>query len=170
MHKKLLLISLLLVTVFSLSIFMTGCQKAAEKATEKAIEQSTGGQAKVDLNKDKVTVTTNEGTTTVGGTNQWPAKMPADVPKFSAGKITSVTENTSADHGLSYYIGVEGAVMADLEKYKGQLESNGWKIESTTTMSDGYMVAASKGEQSLVYSFSKSNENFSGAFVYSQKK
>jgi hypothetical protein len=170
MRKKLICISLMIMTIFSLSIFMTGCQKAAEKVTEKAIEQSTGGQAKVDLNKDKVTVTTNEGTTTVGGTNEWPGKMPADVPKFAAGKINSVTESSTADHGLSYYIGVEGAVLADLEKYKGQLESNGWKIESTTTMSDGYMVSASKGEQNIVYSFSKSNDTYSGGFIYTQKK
>lgn len=170
MRCKKIHIGLLIMTLLSLSLFMTGCQSAAEKATEKAIEQSTGGQAKVDVDKDQVTVKTDEGTTTIGGTNQWPDKMPADVPKFNSGKIVSATVSNTTDNGLGIWVGIEGTSMDDLTKYTNQLEAAGWKIESTTTMTDGYMVTASKGEQTLLVSFSKSNDTFGGAIMYNQKK
>ena len=170
MRKKLVSLSLVIISVLCMSLFMAGCQSAAEKATEKAIEKSTGGQAKVDVNKDQVTVKTDEGTFTTGSTTQWPDKMPADVPKFTSGKIAAATVSNTADNGLGVWISIQGTSMADLTKYASQLESAGWKIESTTTMTDGYMVSASKGEQGLLLSFSKNNDSLDGALMYNQKK
>jgi hypothetical protein len=170
MSKKTIGLSLIIISVFILSAFAGGCGKVAEKATEKAIEQSSGGQAKVDIKDDQVTVKTNEGTTTVGGTTQWPSKMPADVPKFTYGKIVGVSETTTTDKGLTEYIVVEGVALGDGAKYASQLESAGWKIESTTTATDAYMVSAVKGEQSLLLSLGKDDSGFGGAIFYSQKK
>ncbi|NMC27643.1 MAG: hypothetical protein GYA42_05795 [Syntrophomonadaceae bacterium] len=170
MSKKLLTLVLAVIAVLTFSAFLGGCEKAAEKATEKAIEQSSGGDAKVDLDKNQVTIKTDQGTTTVGETTQWPSKMPADVPKFKYGKITAVSETTTADKGVAEFIAIEGVALADLTKYTSELESAGWKIEATTTMTDGYMVSAVKGEQNLVVSFSKGDKDFSGGIYYTQKK
>ena len=43
---------------------MNGCKKAAEKTNEKLIEESIGGDAKVDIDDQKVVIETDEGTFT----------------------------------------------------------------------------------------------------------
>lgn len=173
MPNKRNLLTLLIIAVFSMSLLISGCgmigDKVAEKATEKTIENATGGDAKVDLNKDKVTVTTKDGTMQVGGTSEWPSKIPSDVPKFSYGKITSVMENTTTD-GQSFIVGFEGVAVADLEKYKSDLEGAGWKITMTSKSDDGYLIVAEKAKNSVTASFSKGDKGFSGGISYVEQK
>jgi len=145
-------------------------EKASEKATEKAIESASGGTAKVDLDKDKVSVTTQDGTMQMGGTNEWPSKIPADVPKFTYGKINSVIENTSPD-GQSIIVGLEGVAMADIEKYKSALEGAGWKITMTSKSDDAYFMTAEKGKNSVSASFgTKTDGGYSGILGYVEGK
>jgi len=175
MNKKLVRLVLVVLSIFVLSLVVSGCgqaaEKASEKATEKAIEDATGGQAQVDLGKNEVTVKTDEGTTKVGGTNEWPAKIPADVPKFATGKITSIVESTPTEGGYQVMVGIEGASMADIESYKGQLESAGWKITNTTKIEDGYMVSAEKENRTVLESFSgKTESGYTGGIYYTEEK
>lgn len=175
MNRKWVRLVLAVLSILVLSVVMSGCGKAAEKvsekAAEKAIESATGGQAQVDLGKNEITVKTGEGTTKVGGTQEWPAKIAADVPKFTAGKIVSIVENTPADGGYQVMVGIEGAAMADIEKYKGQLESAGWKITSTTKVEDGYMVSAEKEKRTVLISFSgKTDTGYTGGIYYTEEK
>lgn len=175
MNKKLVYLVLVVLSIFVLSIFVSGCGKAtekvSEKATEKAIENATGGQAQVDLSKNEVTVKTDEGTTKIGGTNEWPSRIPSDVPKFTAGKITSVSESTPASGGYQVMVGIEAASMADIEKYKGQLEASGWKVTATTKTEDGYMVASEKDKRNVIESFTgKTDSGFSGGIYYTEEK
>lgn len=175
MSKRCSKLVLFVLAIFVLAIAASGCgaaaEKASEKAAEKAIESSTGGQAQVDLSKDQVTVKTDEGTTKVGGTNEWPAKIPADVPKFAAGKITSIVESTPTGGGYQVMVGIEGAAIADMEKYKGQLESSGWKTISTTKTEDSYLVMFEKDERTVMQSFSgKTETGYSGGIYYTAEK
>lgn len=173
MPNKRNLLTLLILTIFSLSLFITGCgavsDKVSEKAAEKAIESASGGNAKVDLNNDKVTVTTKDGSLQAGGTSEWPSKIPADVPKFSYGKITSVMESTTTD-GQSIIVGIEGVALDDLEKYKGQLEGAGWKITMTSKSEDGYLLVSEKAKNSVTASFSKGDNSYSGGLSYVEVK
>lgn len=175
MTKRWSKLVLVILAIFVLSVAASGCGKAAEKASEKAVEKaiesSTGGQAKVDVSQDQVIVKTDEGTTKVGGTNEWPAKIPADVPKFAAGKITSLVESTPTGGGYQVMVGIEGATIADMEKYKGQLESSGWKAISTTKAEDSYLVMFEKDERTVMESFSgKTETGYNGAIYYTSEK
>ncbi len=175
MNKKLVSLTMVVLSIFILSVFVSGCgkaaEKASEKATEKAIENATGGQAQVDLSKNEVTVKTDEGTTKIGGSNEWPSRIPSDVPKFSAGKITAISESTPASGGYQVMVGIEGASMTDIEKYKSQLESAGWKITATTKTEDGYMVSSEKEKRTLIESFTgKTDQGFSGGIYYTEEK
>lgn len=173
MKKRIKLLTLLVVAVFSLSILITGCgkvaEKASEKATEKAIESASGGNAQVDVDKDKMTVKTKDGSMQVGGTNEWPSKIPSDVPKFSYGKIDSVAETNTGD-GQSVIVSFEGVAMPDLEKYKSDIESAGWKVTMTTKSDDGYWMSAEKDKNAIALTFAnKSDSGYSGAFAWTQE-
>lgn len=174
MNKKWGRLALVVLSIFVLSVVVSGCGQAAEKASEeaaeRAIESATGGKAQVDLSGDEVTVKTDEGTTKIGGANEWPAKIPSDVPKFAAGKITSIMESTPADGGYQVMVGIAEASKADVEKYKEQLESAGWKITNTTVIEDGYMVTAEKENRTILESFSGDSENnFTGSIFYTEE-
>ncbi len=174
MKKKFRLLALMILTVFSFSVLVTGCGKVAEKASEKAAEQAiesaSGGNAKVDLSGDKVSVKTDEGTMQVGGTNEWPSQIPSDVPKFSYGKITSVMETTTND-GQSIIVSFENVAMADLEKYKSALEGAGWKANITSKSDDGYFMSAAKDKNTVSLTFgSKTDAGYSGVVGYVQGK
>lgn len=166
------LICLLVTMAMALSLVMTGCGKAsekvAEKASEKAIEDATGGKAKVDLNKDKIEVKTDEGTYKAGSTYEWPSQIPADVPKFSYGKIITVTESSTVQ-GNSVFVGINEVKDDAYDKYKSALESAGWKINLTNRSNDGFLITATKDKQNVIASFSnKSEKGVSGGVTYSQ--
>jgi hypothetical protein len=149
-------------------ILLTGCKKPGEKMGEKMLEVATGGKAKVDGNK--VTVKTEQGTMEVGGTQEWPAKIPADVPKFTYGKIVSVMENTTPK-GLNIFVGIEGVSKADFDKYASSLAGAGWKVATESKGEDGFFVMTKKGNNMLMASFSnKSDKGFSGGVSYTEAK
>ena len=100
----------------------------------------------------------------VGGTYEWPKTIPSDVPKFTYGKITSVME-TNADKGKSFFIGYENIDVASYDKYKGELESAGWKITMTSKSEDGYLIMGTKEKRSVMASFS----NKDGAVTYTEE-
>ena len=164
------LICLLLTMTMALSLVMAGCGKASEKAAEKAIEDASGGKAQVDLNKDQIEVKTNEGTFKTGGTYEWPGQIPADVPKFSYGKIIAFTESSTAQ-GSSFLMSIEEVKEDASDKYKSDLEGAGWQIVMTNRSADGFIISATKDKQNVVASFSgKSEKGFSGGITYSEEK
>lgn len=68
-HYLIVCVSLLLIL-----ILLTGCaRRIVEKAAEEEIEERTGGEADVDIGKDKVTVETGEGKVEVTGmdSDEW---------------------------------------------------------------------------------------------------
>ncbi|MCX5780240.1 MAG: hypothetical protein NTV45_05375 [Firmicutes bacterium] len=171
MRKKISLLTLVIISVLSLSLLISGCGKVAEKTTEKAIEKSVGGDAQVDLNKDQVTVKTSEGTMKMGGATEWPTKIPAVLPKFTYGKITSVMENTTAE-GSMVIVGVDGVNAADIDKYISDLEKAGWKIAMTSKSDSGIFIGAEKDKYTVNISFGKKSdaEGYSGGISFVEEK
>ena len=133
-----------LFAVISLVTVFTSCKRAAEKTSEKIIEKSIGDKAKVDLDDEKIVIETEDGTFTADATIQsWPKEIPNEVPEFKNGKIVMVnTQNM--EEGKNWVIIFEDVSSNAAAKYKENLESNGFKINFTTTAGTGTHFAAEK--------------------------
>lgn len=133
----------ILITI-SLVTVSTSCKRAAEKTQEKIIEKAIGDKAKVDLDDEKIVIETEEGTFTADATIQsWPKEIPNEVPEFKNGKIVMVnTQNM--EEGKNWVIIFEDVSPNEPAKYKESLESNGFKINFTTTAGTGTHFAAEK--------------------------
>lgn len=133
----------ILITI-SLVTVSTSCKRAAEKTQEKIIEKAIGDKAKVDLDDEKIVIETEEGTFTADATIQsWPKEIPNEVPEFKNGKIVMVnTQNM--EEGKNWVIIFEDVSPNEPAKYKKALESNGFKINFTTTAGTGTHFAAEK--------------------------
>jgi len=127
-----------------LAASVVGCQQVAEKATEAAIEKSTG----VDVEKsgDEVTITGEDGTEiTASSDGQLPDGFPSDIPVYE-GPITS---SIKADKGWSVTIEAADDVDTIFSWYKQELEKSGWKVVSEMKVTDGAAVVAEKGDQNV---------------------
>ncbi len=153
----------LLVMVLAVSVaVLVGCgkkgasEKLAEGMMEKTLESATGGDVDLDLGgggKD-VTIKTEEGTTTMSETTEWPTDMFTDVPKFTYGKVERVhrtRNNQNDEQGMTIWItGVEdGAV----EKYSKDLEGAGWQSQMSIASGEGGLVTAQKGNLGLTVAY-----------------
>ncbi len=129
---------------------MNGCKKAAEKTNEKLIEQSIGGDAKVDIDDQKVVIETDEGTfTTDANVHSWPKDVPSDVPEFKEGKVMGATTQTM-EGANNWMILFEAVPNKALEDYKKQLENAGFAISFTTVAGTGGQLAAEKDDLSVM--------------------
>jgi hypothetical protein len=156
--------ALLVFAILIVSVLLVGCQKAGEKA----VETATGGKAKIE--GDKVTVKTDQGTMEVGGKQEWPKRIPADIPKFTFGKIVSVMEDNTPK-GTNVFVGIEGVSRADFDQYASGLAAAGWKMVMESKGEDGFFVTTKKGNNMLVVSFSgKGDKGFSGGVSYTEAK
>ena len=133
-----------ILVAISLVTVSTSCKRAAEKTQEKIIEKAIGNEAKVDLDDEKIVIETEEGTFTADANIQsWPKESPNEVPEFKNGKIVMVnTQNM--EEGKNWVIILEDVSPNEAAKYKENLESNGFKINFTTTAGTGTHFAAEK--------------------------
>ncbi len=140
----LVLLSLSLMTAFY------SCKKASEKASEKMIERSIGNDAKVDINDEKITVKTDEGTfTTDANAKDWPKEIPKDVPQFTNGKVTAVTTQSMGDSN-SWMMVFSDVPENAIEDYKTTLTGEGFTIVLTTTAGTGGYMTAEKDNYNVV--------------------
>lgn len=166
---------LLLISLLSMSLFMSGCssvaEKASEKAIEKTIEQASGGNAKVDVDsKGNMEIKTEDGSFKTGDT-EWPDQLPSDVPRYSDGKIVSVLESSTEDQGTGIFVVIENTSLDAAQSYKEELKKNGWTISMTSNTSDSVMFAATKNNSAITLSFAlNEGKSASGGITYSQGK
>lgn len=175
MRKKSSWIIMLLITLLTMSMLISGCDKIAEKATEEAtekiIEQASDGKADVELDKDgNFEVKTEDGSIKAGST-EWPDKLPSDVPRFEDGKIISVMESKNGDSGVGYVIGIENTSLEAVDKYKAALESNGWTISFTSNTTESATFSAEKEKRAVTASFGiDDNKTAAGGVTYTEEK
>ncbi|NHF59748.1 hypothetical protein FK220_010370 [Flavobacteriaceae bacterium TP-CH-4] len=142
-------IMMLLFLVSATAIFES-CKKAAEKTTEKMIEKSIGDKAKVDIDNEKVTIETEEGTFTTDATvHSWPDEAPEEVPEFAEGKVMSVSTQ-EMDDTKNWVVIFEEVPQTALQNYKKELEAKGFKINYTTVAGTGGHLAAEKGKLNVM--------------------
>ncbi len=139
-----MLIAIPLVTV------STSCKRAAEKTQEKIIEKAIGDKANVDLDDEKIVIETEEGTFTADASTQsWPKEIPNEVPEFKNGNIVMVNTQNMKE-GKNWVVIFEDVSPNEATKYKENLESNGFKINFTTTAGTGTHFAAEKGNITVI--------------------
>lgn len=140
----------MLVCLISLSIVFQSCKRASEKTSEKIIEKSFGDDADVDIDDEKVVIKTDEGTfTTDAAMNSWPTEVPGEIPEFKYGDVIAVTTQ-EVDGANNWVIMFENVPADALQEYKKALESEGFKINFTTTAGTGGHLAAEKGELAVM--------------------
>ncbi len=126
------------------------CKRTAEKTSEKMIEKSLGEDAAVDIDDEKVTIKTEEGTFTADATvSSWPDQIPSDVPEFKEGKIISVSTQ-EMDDSKNWVVIYEDVPQTALKNYQEELKKKGFKITYTTIVAQGGHLAAEKGELAVM--------------------
>lgn len=141
-------------------IFLLSCQnksaqdQVAEKILEKTIKQGTGNEANVEIQGGKIRFQTKEGIGEINTTKVWSEDIPADVPKFSMGKINGIS-TSDMDGKKSWSVVIEGIQEGVFPKYVEELKAKNWKITSTLTMGTGGTVSASKNDLNLMGIFYK---------------
>jgi hypothetical protein len=113
---------------------LTGCAKAAEKVTEKAIENASGGDANVDLsdNGGTVKIETSEGSATYGG-GEIPDSIDVSFP--SGGTVMVSTE---ASTGASVMVQYEGGNFDDIvASFQNWVDNSGDEYEPMTVTAGG---------------------------------
>lgn len=141
---------------------LSGCvkkvtQKAAERAAENAIEQSSGGKANVDLSNDTVTVNTDKGTYQAGGQVSLPAGFPDDI-YVPDGQLTAAMSSTE-DGGYSVSLTTGGSVAEVQQDFSDKLKDAGWEINLTMNYGGSAMVGANKGDDRTVSVSIASDDN-----------
>jgi len=132
--KKIITLVLIMSLLVSVLFFSGGCfnpgEKIAEEITERAIEQGSG--ADVDISGDEVTVTTDEGETTIGSGTELPDDFPAGVPVYPDMQILNSSKVTQ-DGKAAFTIGAETTDSHDkvIDWYKSELGN--WNIDSEFT-------------------------------------
>jgi hypothetical protein len=137
---------------------LPACKKAAEKATEAAIEHATG--VKMDKDGNKMTIKTEKGDVNVtaadaGGNVTLPASFPADIILPSNHKVASVVDmagmqmvNLSTTQALN-------TVYADTDK---GMQAGGWKRDVAMQTGDGATLAFSKDKRQAFYQLGKADD------------
>lgn len=146
-------VSLLLLSVFSTFSCKQAAEKQQERALEKAIEQSGDQNANVDIEKDKITIESDEGKMMIKtGEEKWPSNVPADIPELKVGTIIGTMVGES-DQGNSWTIRYQGVEMDELEQYGTRLKNAGFKTTKIKS-SKGGMVSGEKGNLGVVFTVS----------------
>ena len=146
--KKILILTFCLVWATTL----TAC--ACEKTVEKAIEQSTGGEADVDLDDGSVKLNTNEGSLEIGEEVDLPSGFPSDIYVID-GTITAAMSTGEDTYTAS--IETTKSVSEAKTKYVSELENDGWDITMTLDIGEGSTIGAEKDNRSVSISIAESD-------------
>jgi hypothetical protein len=120
---------------------------------EKVLEQSTGNKIDIKSGGENITIESEGQKIQIQGKGgAWPEDLPADVPKFSWGKIKAVTRSETPE-GKSWVIVCESVPGNIVKDYESKLKSNGFETVSTIVTSDegeGGTVSGSKEKLKII--------------------
>jgi len=150
--KKLLFLAMLVIAVGILS----GCQNAAEKAAETAIEKSTNGQADVDIDNDTATITTDDGSLEVGEDVSLPDGFPSDVYIIDGTIVSAMTLTEGESYTVS--IKTDESVNSVKEEYEEELADDGWEVTMSLAIQDGFSLSATKDDRTVTLSIGTDDE------------
>lgn len=129
----------------------TVSDKIGNEILEKAIEGGTGADVDIDSENESFSMgNENDGISYSADEEgqSWPDDIPGDFPEFKYGKIISNTKITDEDY-TSWTLILDNIDDNATEKYKDDLESNGWTITMTQNVEEVERISASKGESDI---------------------
>ena len=128
-------------------------EKAAEKLTEKMLEQ--GGASDVDIDDDKITFKSEEGGEVSIGGGEWPkSELGKSIPEFKKGKIASTLE-TPGYLMVSFEEVEEADAVAYIEENKPS-----FTLDNYESKSDGTVSWSGKNDKGLQLSLTLSDTSF----------
>lgn len=132
---------LTVVCLLAALVGITGCETIARKATDAAIEKTTG--VKVDTQGESVTIQGEDGSNVTVAGGKVPDGFPKDVPVID-GEIEATWES-----GDGMFISLKTKMSMDdaADWYEKELTSEGWKQETTYSTADSRLYVAKKGER-----------------------
>jgi hypothetical protein len=144
-------LSALVIGVMMASLFISGCQKASEKAAEKAIEAGMakdGTKAKVDISGGKVSIETKDGTAVYSGGKD--AKLPDNFPKdVYVYEGATIMASVSVPDGFNLTMETKDGSDKILAAVKGKMTGLGWKSEMEMNQNNNSMITYKKGERNV---------------------
>jgi hypothetical protein len=134
---------------------LSGCQKAADAATEAAIERAGGGKVEVDRDGDRVSFKTEQGELNMQAGESLP--LPADFPKdvWLPGRydVNSVMDMAGVQ---VVSVHTQGKVAGQHADARAAMAQAGWKqTMSMQHSADNAMLSFEKAERAAVLSFNK---------------
>lgn len=150
MSKKLIAILLMVFLMAALG----GCgakekmnEKIAESVSEGIINKAIDGEAKVDLDGDKVTITGKDGQEYSFGEAKWPASGVAQqIPQLNKGVVVSTMNSEQY-----CMIMLEEVAQQDFNQYLEEIRAQGFTTDSYELTSDAvYSYGAKKDENTMI--------------------
>lgn len=142
------------VLVLTLALGLVGCKSIEDKIGEEVGEQIVGAAtgSDVEVEGDNVTIETDEGAVTVGGSDtELPDGFPEDFPLYDDYELDGASSMTGGG-SATYYVNMYTNDSPDevYEWYKTELADKGWNISGDSKYSDSSgtsaMITADKGD------------------------
>ncbi len=132
----------------------SGCQRAADAATEAAIERASGQQVGIDRDGERLRITSADGEAviTAGAGVALPADFPDDLFLPPSYGITSVM-----DVGGARLVNLEsdGAVASMFEAARSAMAGKGWSQTLAMQQADSAMLGFSQDGREATYTFTR---------------
>jgi len=154
--------SVLIIGTTALALFGWGCnpfqaaqekiqQKMGEKVAEGILNQASGGKVNVDLNNGEVKVKDKEtgGEWSYGENVKIPDDFPKDIPLYPGAKALSYMASGNDKKGTTVVLQTTDDTAKAMDWYKGQMESNTWKLGDTMTISGTEFRSYTKGDNKI---------------------
>lgn len=148
--RRLFALGSVLAVVLASALALSGCATIAQKATQAAVEKTTG--VKVEDDGGTITTTDKDGNKAQLSTGQgtYPDGFPGDFPKYDGTIDSAIKGSSGGKDSFSVVIMTADAPKDVYAFYVAELEKNGWKIEQkmdgTTSETAFATIACSKDD------------------------
>lgn len=131
----------------ALTLGLTGCKSAADKAVEKAVEHATNTSVDVDSSTNTVRINANGASWETGDSVSLPANFPDDI-YVADGKL-KVAIASDATQGFTVSLESTESVANLKALYEKELKADGWTITNTIDIQGSSSVMATKAKRSV---------------------
>lgn len=144
--------SIAAILVIGATLATTGCQRAADAATEAAIERASGERVELDRDGGRMRVRTDEGEMTIatGEGLALPADFPRDLFLPEGYSVNSVMDINGA---RLVNLVVDGRLDATFDAARAAMEDKGWSQTLAMQQADGAMLGFSRDGREAAYTF-----------------
>lgn len=132
-------------------------EKSAEKMAEMAIQAQTGGKANVDINGEKVSIQSKEGSMdfSAGGDATIPEDFPADVYVDRGAKVLMSMRNPT---GFVLNLQTSEAVEVVAQTYRREMGGQGWAEEGDINMGGQRVLMFKKDDRRASVSVARQDD------------